>query len=328
MPHHKSMRYLQKGYIPGVNVKISKSTGDLFSWSGLYRYPNLGVAWYNADLAWDKVLGKVNAFYSFINFPITLNNTVNLSYSVEAGLAFLSKHFDPDDNIYNIAIGSKTNFYFSTGVDLNIRVHKDITLITGLSIKHFSNGAVRMPNKGINLVQANLGILYSFNNSNIYKFSSKPDDFNKNKYRLLVIANGGFKEIFPSGSGKHFISSLYFEVQHDISLKKNLGFGIDLFYDSSIKKRIENAGDIYETWTDNMRQGIHVSYNTLFGPVVFNFQAGTYLFLNWNDDGLIYSRIGLNYFYKRFIFNISLKTHYGRADYTEWGIGYLLWQKK
>ena len=89
-------------------------------------------------------------------------------------------------------------------------------------------------------------------------------------------------------------------------------YGLDLFYDSSIRTRMSIKDFESNSKLDNLRQGIHIGINTRLGSTVFSFHVGSYLFLKWNDDEFIYSRLSLRYFHNRYIYNLSLKTHYGR----------------
>jgi hypothetical protein len=61
----------------------------------------------------------------------------------------------------------------------------------------------------------------------------------------------------------------------------------------------------------------------IFGDVSFTIQWGYYLFVRWNDDGDFYHRFGLKYYFNdHFIANLTIKTHFSKADFIEWGIGY------
>ena len=325
-PHHETLRYLQRGHIPSVNLKISKSTENIFPWATYYRNPDIGFAYYYADLKWDDVLGNVSAIYTFISLPVSSNKFINSNYYVETGVSILSEHFDVDNNYYNIAIGSAINFYFSTGIDLNIRVNDNLYLTTGVSLKHFSNGVVKKPNKGINLIQANAGMKYYLSNTNPQSNDIK--NIVRQKYfSLIAIGNVGVKQIYPPGGVNFLIASSNFEAIAYISSKRSISIGYDLFYDGSIGTRMKTKDYISDDEFKNLRQGIHLGFNTHFGPAVFSFQVGSYVFLNWNDDEPIYSRLNMRYHHKRLIYSLSLKTHYGRADYIEWGIGYILWTK-
>ncbi len=67
----------------------------------------------------------------------------------------------------------------------------------------------------------------------------------------------------------------------DYSNKKSVGLGSNVFYDESIRTRMEAEDFETNSFIDNVRQGIHVSYNTYFGRLGFTFvRQGTYLFVD------------------------------------------------
>ena len=57
------------------------------------------------------------------------------------------------------------------------------------------------------------------------------------------------------------------------------------------------------------------------------FNMGHYLYNGWKDDGNIYHRICLNYYFEKLFICLNLKTHYARADMVELGVGYRIKKK-
>jgi hypothetical protein len=55
------------------------------------------------------------------------------------------------------------------------------------------------------------------------------------------------------------------------------------------------------------------------------FDIGLYLVDPYEEDGVLYNRLGLRYYFNsRFIANLSLMAHYAKAEYAEFGLGYRL----
>ncbi|MBK9638656.1 MAG: hypothetical protein IPO63_12895 [Bacteroidetes bacterium] len=52
------------------------------------------------------------------------------------------------------------------------------------------------------------------------------------------------------------------------------------------------------------------------------FQMGMYTYNRYKEDGNIYNRLLLRYaFTKKAYASFGLKSHFGKADYFEWGLG-------
>ena len=323
-PHHASIRYLQRGHVPAFEIKIGTSTYGLYDWAVNHNYPNIGFAFYHANLQWPDVLGNVNAVYGFMNKTLYRGDIVDISFDFQLGIAALSKHFDIEDNYYNIAIGSTYNAFFNLGFESNWKLTDKIYLINGISITHYSNGAAKKPNLGLNVPSINWGLRYIVNPVEIKSFHEKfiPASI----FDASIIAAIGRKEISPDDIS-FLTSSIVIDAGYYASATKRFAIGLDMFYDASIIKRMEKKGLANLSTKDNLRQGVHLSFEMIYGRVSFSIQMGRYIFVNWSDNGNLYNRLVMKYRYNNYIFNIGMKTHFGRADFLEWGVGYVFWNK-
>ncbi|NTW31600.1 MAG: hypothetical protein HGB12_03085 [Bacteroidetes bacterium] len=76
-----------------------------------------------------------------------------------------------------------------------------------------------------------------------------------------------------------------------------------------------------------IRLGFFFGHQFDFSKLSFVTQLGYYGYAKDKSDGLIYSRIGLRYkLNQKVLLNLSLKTHYFKADFLECGIGYLIFK--
>ncbi|MBE9466818.1 MAG: acyloxyacyl hydrolase [Bacteroidetes bacterium] len=323
--HHPSIAYLTQSYINGFDIKIGKSTNGDHLWEQLYRYPEIGIGFYNSNLGNSEVLGNVNAIYSYINLPIIKNNKIRFDYNFAFGISYLQKCFNTSDNYNNLAIGSKVNVYLNFGFDFKLKLLKQLYLITGLEYTHFSNGAVKKPNLGLNLITCQTGLQYFLNDNDKELIHNKIPNFEKrNEYS--VILSGGIKQIAPPGGKTYPVSSASFNAYRYLNLKHKIGLGIDIFYDSSIDMflKMNNNGtlnDIENKKNDLYSTGIHLSHDLVFNKLSLTTQLGYYLYSTIDRD--FYSRLGFKYkFSEHFFANLTLKTHWGRADFIEFGLGY------
>ena len=72
-----------------------------------------------------------------------------------------------------------------------------------------------------------------------------------------------------------------------------------------------------------VRPGLHFHYELKLSEFSMFFDVGGYLYTRWKEDGYIYARQGVRYrIAKNFLVGVALKTHYFKADFAEWGIGY------
>jgi hypothetical protein len=86
--------------------------------------------------------------------------------------------------------------------------------------------------------------------------------------------------------------------------------------------------NVNPTYFQTVRPGIAFGYDLWLGKLTFLFQAGVYPYTYYKGDGRIYSRIGWRYRLPYGITaNLTLKTHFAKADNIEFGIGYTLFNR-
>ncbi len=133
----------------------------------------------------------------------------------------------------------------------------------------------------------------------------------------------GFKEIPPPYGKKFtvFVTSLLQERR--ISYKSSFGIGADFFYNSSLKVLMERKSEASVAESKVIQSGLLFSYTLHFNQFELKMQQGFYIHDNWKVDGNFYHRFGLRYRVTDHLFaQLTLKTHFAKADYGEWGMGY------
>ncbi|OFX59104.1 MAG: hypothetical protein A2046_15055 [Bacteroidetes bacterium GWA2_30_7] len=321
MPHRPSMRYNIISHIPAFEIRLSKQQQGEKFWHQYYRFPQTGLGVYYASLENPKVLGHVYALYAFINIPIMRRNNYTFNYEISSGAAYLDKPYDNSKNYYNVSIGSGLNFSFNFSFDYKLKLFKRLDLVNRINIKHFSNGAFKVPNQGINVISYNLGLNYKLNSN---KPSFKRVELQKfaKKNEFYAVISGGSKEIPPPEIRNYPTASLSVNLLRQISRQRKIGFGTDIFYDESLRTTFINKKMDYKN-IEMFRGGIFLSHELVFSKVGIIVQSGVYYFSKLESDGLFYHRIGIRYFMNNnFILNFALKSHFARADFIEFGVGY------
>lgn len=317
--HRPSLAQIIGGNINVIRFTFGKETFGQKYWEQLYRYPDWGVGYSFTDLGNPEELGQANAIYSYLRVPILKRKKFSLSYKISGGLAYLNKG--------NIAIGSHINLYFDVSIDTKIKLGKQLELINSFGATHYSNGAIKMPNLGVNLFSYRLGLHYQLQTPEREKITLElPELYGKNC--ITLFAGAGVKEKRPDGGKKFTVASGSVDYMRVLNLKHKIGLGIDAFYDETLFDLMDPDSVLALTNKDIMRYGFHISGETQVNKLVLVVQIGTYFHANYTDDGKIYQRIAIRYLLSQNLFaNVSLKTSKGVADYVEWGLGYQLFWK-
>jgi hypothetical protein len=322
---------------------IFKTTGKKL-WHQYYNFPSWGFGLHVSDFHNPEEMGIPIAAYAFVNGPFHRWKQFSLNYEIDFGLTVNWRHFNPVSNQYNIAIGAGETVYIHTGITADYRIADWLTASLGIGLSHFSNGALKLPNYGLNTFSPRLEIKYDLNGPPQLEHKAIPvfEKFNS----LEFTAFSGLKNILFDSvpiSIKDRYEGLYFPVfgikatlSRQVSHKSKFGLGITFDFDGSVNTQITiEQGELEAVdlpFSQKLRLSIFPSYELIMGPYALTFQTGFYIFRKQfaNQVPVSYQRIGLNYhFDDNFLMGISLRAYnFHVSDFIEWSLGYQInWKK-
>ncbi|MEI5985634.1 MULTISPECIES: acyloxyacyl hydrolase [Sphingobacterium] len=313
-------------YYNGLNLKVGfKSRAKRDQYYQVYNYPIYGIGIYSSTFN-SPIIGSPYAIYGFVQTPIYPKENSKWSYDYRLGLG-LSGNFKPynaQENPLNLVIGSKNNVFIDLGIRAQYRLTDHLKVGAGLAFHHFSNGALALPNKGVNLIPATVSVNYQFNPDVKIHRDSVLEPFSKKIYYHLNYGVG-FKQLRDDLDHRFFKTTLSGYASRFVSYKWRLGAGVDLFYSSSGNDE-EIAGDKSGELASKLSGGpsFYVAH-VLNERLVLNGNVGYYIH-NQRFNGEIkkfFLRAGARYYvYKNLNAGVSIKAHMGKADFIEWTLGY------
>ncbi len=323
--HHREMAYFTDRHIAPFEINILKKTNGKKSWHKLYNYPDIGIGLFTSSFSSSEILGTVIASYPFMNF-IFQAKPLNFTTKIGTGLGYFTNKFHRYENIKNLAISTTINAVISLREEASFKISSVADINFGIGITHFSNGAFKTPNLGLNIFTVSSAIaLYPWGKTNILKDTNT--DIKENNQKAITISHwfaGAIKETYPVYGKKFKALSLSNDVIIATKSKKNyIGLGIDFFYDESDIKYLKDYEIQFNNNIEAIRIGISAINEFKFNKLAFNQYLGFYIYSKNKSNGPFYQRLSLRYnIYKKMFACVSLKTHWGKADFTEWGIGY------
>lgn len=294
------------------------------SWSHRFNRPDYGFTLFYSNMNSD-ILGKGVGLYPYIDFPLIFNRRF-LTFKSGMGLAYLSNKYDAFDNWQNVAIGSNLNILISLAIKYNLKFNDRITISTGPSLTHFSNGSTSFPNLGINLVNWSLTFKYTSQGAEGRLLCIKEKKEKKQFWNVSAI--WGSREIKPYGSQNYnvFGLNLNYHIKNQRQFYWNTGLGV--WHNNATEARLLRRELKDYSEFEKLRVGMHAGITFDFDTWYFLIQMGGYLFDQPKLDGQAYHRFGLLYnATDRFGINLTLKTHYARADHFELGVSYIFKRK-
>ncbi len=330
MPHHPYMAILNQGHTQAIEINIGKQSTGTTPWQEAYNFPDFGLSIMAFDLANPTMLGNGFSAFPYVDFPLTKSRKaqpfIQWRLKFGYGIGYLTKIFDRKDNYKNIAIGSHFNAFIHLNNHVFVRLTSQWRISAGLSFSHFSNGAFKTPNLGINIPLGNFGITYYPKYSAPSKKYNKPektDTINHSKsFDNLLIVSGGLKEITPYYGPKYGVFNIHYAKIYHHTIKSTFGLGAEINYNRAnavLYQRVYDKPDALSSW----QAGVSAQYYLMLGKTRLFFYFGTYLFNRYRALSMFYHRIGgIHQIYKHWYFNLSLRTHFAVADNIEWGIAY------
>jgi hypothetical protein len=330
MSHHLELDRFQSHY-PALELSIEKATWGKSRWEAEYAYPVIGLTFWYSPLGWQEELGSSYAVYPFISFPLVRCKNQSLNFRMGLGLSYLTKRFDNTENYKNYAIGSHINVAGSVYLEYRNRISKMLTLSASFGLTHFSNGATKTPNYGLNTLTASIGLSSYLKKPNpAYDKQIRPElypfEFDGRKYLSTEFSFSYARKDMNEQYGQKFnVYSLYINLLKRVSYKSRFGIGIDMVYDESDKFILEWGGSEDLKSYQTIKPGVSGVYELVVSNLRFMFNFGFYLYSREHSEGAVYQRLTLKYFFTDDLFaHIVLNTNWGKAEFVGFGVGYKL----
>lgn len=324
LPHSQSIKHLIVKHPEGVLLSFNKKTYGEKEWQSNFNFPDYGFSLqYQANK--NQALGDLYGVYGHYNFYFLKRNLV---FRVGQGIAYNTNPYDKNENFRNLAYSTK--LMPSTYFLLNYRKEQIIGNIgfqTGFSFFHHSNANLKSPNISTNTLSFQLGLNYVVNDDS-KTFKATLDSLKVSfpiKYNIAF--RTGINESDIIGSGQKPFYELSFYADKQFTKKSKMQLGIDLFAMYYLKEYIKYKAVAFPNEnvnpeTDFKRVGLFTGYELLINKFSLEAQLGYYVYEPFDFLGPIYQRLGTKYHWNKSVFSsVSLKTHGGKAEAIEFGIG-------
>lgn len=319
----RQMVHLIKGFPKMYEFQWKNKRTGAKPWETVYNNPFTDLSFIFTDFANKEELGYSFSIIPQIQILFNENFFVTPAFTAGAGLSYHTKRFHPIENPSNVTIDSRINIVFHGYWGLQFRIRKNLLLDAGYGVTHFSNGNLKEPNTGLNLILLNTGLNFLFIDKNQNNFSDTTVKTVRTNFWSIAL-NQSFKQL-PS-AGYQFFYALGGSCNFNFPFTK-MGYfilGLDFFMDYAVKYIIMNESEItYKSPLQFIRSGITAGYIFKFEKLEIVTQFGYYIYLPFKNVTSTYQRVGVQYvFSKNITAGIFLKTHYGHADYLEWTVGW------
>jgi len=342
-PFLKQATGLDDKYIgfAAVSFQLLKQTNGDKLWEQNYGLPTYGVGVYSASFLENKGFGTPIAVYGVFKAPFKRWNSLILNYEAALGFTFNWEAFNPAEKNFNTSIGATESVFIDLGANLKYEMSPHFDLGFGFSFTHFSNGALKSPNLGLNPFSPKISLEYRINKFKPEVLKQAIPEYIKNTSIDFSIF-GGAKNVVYNGVGVDTITNykgVYYPVygfttviNRQVNYKSKLGVGMCLSYDGSYNSMVvitNGPPEPNENFQGNkISLSVFPSYELVMNKLSMVIQPGFYVLRkrSTNKEPSTYQRLGLHYQLGANLFaGISLRAYnYHVSDFIEWTLGYRL----
>ncbi len=290
-------------------------------------YPRLGFSFTYADFN-SKLLGKSYSVSYFLEPEYKLSSRLIMNTRLSAGFSYLTNPYDIVKNPTNQTYSGHINIFLQLGLGLSYPLNKHIGIYAMGNFFHNSNGGFKLPNAGLNYINASIGLQY-FKYSTHLPVYEKVRDTSWKKQPVHLDASvfyspkDGYNRADTSKQQRKFVLGASVQIVKQVGNIDALTAAAEIYYDDALR----SIKDIYVK--DNSSAalaGVLIGHQFLLNRFTFTQQLGVYVFkqtkvYNTRYQNLfhtVYHRWGLNYKIKNNWFaGITLLAHNQIADFID-----------
>ena len=202
LAHRSIMGHLANEHAFAGEISYMRKGGGEKAWHEGYKFPTYGLTGFFGSTGNRELMGHYFGLYTFMSFPFIKYKGYTFSGKMGAGLGGGTKVYDDSDStlLLSMAVSTPLNALVCLGVESRYEFGNH-ALSLNLDMTHFSNGAFKVPNLGLNLPYVSIGYGYKFKES-AYDTIPVHKPFQP-YWEFGGVTFGSVKEVFPTGGKKY-----------------------------------------------------------------------------------------------------------------------------
>ncbi|HLN19874.1 MAG TPA: acyloxyacyl hydrolase [Bacteroidales bacterium] len=319
IPHTASIEPISHTKPYGFEVSLSRLHTNYESWDVFRRYNISGIQAGYFNYQNPEVVGSSYTLTIYTE-PIFFHND-KFYFSVRAGggISWQTRIWHYEYNQANRFFSTRISMPLLLSARFNYRVAEKTYLTLAGTYNHISNGAMRVPNMGINFPTMSLGFEYypssfpQLDHNYVHTRTGRSDV----RYLLFQVI-GGFKYVWDEPTVAVGGSIRYVWQLRDFY---SLNAGVEFIADGGVKKYLE----IHEIYKDYKRFAVTGGQDFILGKLYFTQYLGFYLYAPYKARNLIYQKYELSMkITPGFRPGVYLKAHTSDADLFGLSLNYIL----
>ncbi|TFF38470.1 acyloxyacyl hydrolase [Mucilaginibacter psychrotolerans] len=267
-------------------------------------------------------IGQVYNVLGRLEIPVIKAGGTQLIFAPGLGFAYATGSYFSNGNPL---IGSHINLATEAGLFITTPLSNTIALKGGIDIFHYSNGGTRVPNKGINTVEASFGLIKTLNTPGPQTGSKAFSTYFKHSFEIGLDAGRRGVQKADGGLYKSGFSAAYnYRISPAVSLKA----GADAVYYFSIyhpdddpKTNLEPSYQYHGSSFDRWRYGLSGGTDLWMGRLAIMANYGFYLHYKSTTKINSYWSPGVKYYVLPWVaLQVKAYIHGSDCDYLGGGL--------
>lgn len=331
--HTPELLFESTGISSGLDINLTWKTYGRKTWHQFQKYPKIGTGLMIFSLGERDTMGNAYGIHYNFTIPLFRKKRFKMDFQFASGFAMLDRPFNRLTNPNNNAIGSRLNVIAHMKFMSQYRFSPQLSLRYGASFTHFSNGAAQLPNFGINIGSALIGISYT--PQPLTEEDYIEHDLSKKGPRKLGLRleySLGYRESSAIGGPRYPIKVYSIAGVYNINRVNRVFFGADYEFNRAIYVFGTNVfafNSEREAFWGSSRVTFFLADEFVFGNFGLSLQAGAYLGdFSYQVPRPIYFKLIGRYYVPvlkrpnvRTFAGIVLKSHFSIAEYFAMNVG-------
>jgi hypothetical protein len=302
----------------GFELTFSKLHGNFESWKVFRRYNASGIQLSYFDFQNRDVIGQSYLISIFTEPIISWHNKFIFSVKAGGGLSYQTKLYDYYTDSLNRFFSTRISFPLYISLRAKYHISPQLLLTLSANYNHISNGAMKVPNLGINYPTAGVGLEYYFRPMPDFTKSFETEtDTRKSAQYLTLQGITGFRWVYGE-----FTRATGVSVRYVRQLRTFYAFsaGAELIADGGVRKVIEIEE---EKQVDYKRFALTAGQNFMLGKITFSQNLGFYLYSPYKAKNFFYEKYELLYSFSSAISaGMCVKSHAIDAELMGFAVNY------
>ena len=328
--HHLPLPIYADYPVYGADVRLGWQTDGSEAWEKFFNYPLVGIDfrfehhtmkdYFDEESQKIIDLGNSYAVFGYCNGHIIKRPKFQFDYTWGIGMAYWP-------NGHNRLVSSPVTVHLNLDFGPVFKLNEQFDLYVRAVFSHASNGALKVPNKGINILGAQAGFRY-FPKGRANEIHDK--DYPFEKYNLIYVLDGiGVRES-NTELGRYCLGNT-FEIGYSRAFHPcfRYGGGIDVLYTGENKVMYEynNAEGQFKP-IDYFSIAPYVAGELCYGNFIGHLSFAYYV---WQPAEYLprhyqryYERLSFRYHFgksKTLFAGVGMRVHATKIDYIEWTVG-------